>query len=118
MDGVTDCTDIPGTTTILQDQRFEPRPFNILCDLGAYEAQITPPEFSAMIQVEIGELECFEGPHPSFNRVATFPTGESLTALGRNEEGSWLGIAGMNGKANEVVCWVPSADVESLVGIK
>ncbi|MEN8240766.1 MAG: choice-of-anchor Q domain-containing protein [Chloroflexota bacterium] len=115
VDGANDCTDIPGTPAVNQDQRFEPRPFNGICDLGAYEAQVTPPAFQANIQVGLGELPCLEGPHENFAQVTSFLSGESLTALGRNEAATWLGIAGMNGKANEVVCWVPSTGVESLI---
>jgi predicted outer membrane repeat protein len=113
VDNVTDCTTISGNLAVSEDQRSEPRPFNNQCDLGAYEAQSTPPDFQAMILVQIEEIQCYEGPGEDFNRVESFAAGESLTALGINEAGDWLGVAGRNGNGGEVSCWVKEEGVES-----
>jgi hypothetical protein len=113
VDGATNCPDITGSAEVNHDQRGEPRPFNTYCDLGAYEAQSIPSAFQAIIQAKVEELVCLEGPHENFNQVTSFFSGDSLTALGGNEDGSWLGVAGTNGQADEVACWVPSDGVES-----
>jgi hypothetical protein len=113
VDGSTDCTNIAGANPITNDQRGEPRPFNTQCDLGAYEAQSTPSGFQAFVEVNLDELECLSGPGDLFDWIASYYTGDSLTAVGRNADGTWLGIAGLNGEANEVFCWVPSEGVDS-----
>jgi predicted outer membrane repeat protein len=113
VDGAPDCTNTAGGTAINEDQRGEPRPYGSQCDLGAYEAQSTPAGFQAMIEVVVNQLDCLEGPFEGAAWMASYYQGDSLAALGRNEDGTWLGIAGMNGSADEVACWVPSDGVES-----
>jgi predicted outer membrane repeat protein len=114
-----DCTTIDGSP-VNEDQRGEsrPKPAGGQCDLGAYEYDPSspppPPPPVPFIMRTTTEVNCRIGPHFDHVVVHTFTTGDSATAIGRNEDGSWLAVAALDGSSeeDEPWCWLPDSFVQ------
>lgn len=117
VDGVTDCTNIAGSSAINWDQRDFARPFHPQCDLGAYEETYELTEFHAIIQVDLELIDCLEGPGDNFNPRASFFDGDALIAMGRNDDGRWIGVRPPEEETNEVFCWVPREGLQSEIPV-
>jgi predicted outer membrane repeat protein len=102
-----------------EDQRGVGRPQGAACDLGAYERQVTdpppppPPPVPFLLQTTT-DVNCRIGPHFDHMVEITFTTGLTANAMGRNEDGSWFGVAAPPelGEVEEPWCWLPDAFVQ------
>ncbi len=106
------------------DQRGEPRPMGLGCDVGAFElgavplsgiaspeglATVTPtPSNSTPTVVE--DTLCWKGPGSHFDVVSALTVGTEVEILGRGVEGDWWVID--NPRYPGVRCWAPGEAIE------
>jgi hypothetical protein len=117
VDGVRDCTDFAGSSTMTLDQRSFLRPSNNHCDLGAYEAMGTLPDFQVVVDVNLDLIDCLAGPGQEHDLVTNYLFGENLIVLGRDHDGDWLGIHHPDDEPRAISCWVRSESVRSVLPI-
>lgn len=108
MDAALDCTTV-GVAPVSIDQRGEPRPGGLFCDLGAYEdekgAPLPPPAYIIFKRT----LDCRLEPSSSSMAITSFRSDDRVEVVGRNINLTWFQVAPPE---LEDPCWVWVGGVE------
>jgi hypothetical protein len=87
-------------TCPVNDQRLAPRPVGLACDVGAFEAGVsplslggfdflTPTPGEGTLKV-MKDFPCYTGPGPAYNTLSTLKAGTQLQIVGYGFGGGWL----------------------------
>ena len=109
LDAAPDCTTLAGASLSF-DQRGQPRPGGLICDLGAYEdtvgvplPKIQPCTYTAKINVN-----CRLGPDNNLYPVIdSFKAGQSAPVVGQTWDKVFVYV---EGPINQLMCVVPATD--------
>jgi hypothetical protein len=114
------------------DQRLEPRPFGVYCDLGAYESPFDPdittipafpyasdlptttpqPPDEVLVAIPIQNVNCREGNSNQFEVADTLHEGAEYQPTGRGADNLWVRF---NGPVTNTVCWVYFENLDFLL---
>ncbi len=111
IDAATDCT-TTGGLTLAADQRGEPRPGGLACDLGAYEDKMGSPAPKPTVVIFKQPLDCRLEPASSAVAITSFQPDDTAEVVGRNINLTWYQVAPLG---LEQLCWVWVGGVD-LVG--